>query len=133
MVLFECKRFALMISCCVHTHSDAEYGYVRRPVGLLLTFLPNTKSERNPLGPSSDCDTTLSTRFEGTKVERTEDLLSHGVPIALVEPTSLGGLEATSSPTTGHAVRGPMLTFVDKYIALEGAVPFGLSMYRSLV
>jgi hypothetical protein len=71
--------------------------------------------------------------LEGTNVERTEDLLSHGVPIALVKRTSFGGLEATSSPTTGHTVRGPMLAFVNKYIVLEGAVPFGLSMYRSLV
>jgi hypothetical protein len=69
--------------------------------------------------------------LEGTNVELTEDLLSHGIPIALVKRTSLGGLEATSSPTTGHTVRGPMLAFVDNYIVLEGAVPFGLSICRS--
>src|SRR6266702_1419939 len=35
------KRFVLVTSRCVHTHPDVEYGSVRRPVGLLLTSLPN--------------------------------------------------------------------------------------------
>jgi hypothetical protein len=71
--------------------------------------------------------------LESTNVERAEDLLSHGVRIALVKCTRFVGLEAMSGPTTSHTVCGPMLAFVEKYIVLEGTVPFGLGICRSLV
>ena len=61
-------------------------------------------------------------------VERTEYSLSHGIRIALIKATRLGRLIASCSPTTGHTIRCPMLAFVDKYIVLEGAVSFGLSI-----
>ena len=66
-------------------------------------------------------------------IERTEDLLGHGVRISLVKGTSLVGLIASCVPTTSHAVVCAMLAFVDKDIVLEGAVHFGLSIFRSPV
>src|ERR1700761_6974092 len=66
-------------------------------------------------------------------MEPAEDLLSHGVRVALVKAISLGRLEASSGPTTRHTIGCTMLAFVDKYIVLKGAIPFGLRIYQSRV
>ena len=66
-------------------------------------------------------------------MELAEDLLSHSVRIALIKAVRLGRLEASSSPTTRHTIGCTVLTFVDKYIVLEGGIPFGLSIYQRLV
>jgi hypothetical protein len=109
-----------VISRCVLTHSDVEYGYVQRPVGLLLTFWSITKSETyESSAGSGDCDRTLSEgTLEGTNVERTEDLLGYGIRMALVKPV---WKQRPVPPPVGSAI----LAFVNNYIVLESAVPFG--------
>ena len=50
----------------------------------------------------------------------------HGVRPALAHTTSLISLQATTSTTTGHAVRDAMSVLVRDDVVLEGAVTFGL-------